>query len=101
MRLWLDPARMAQRGLTATGILNALAEQNVQVAAGQVGQPPSDAGQSYQISVRAVGRLTEPTRIRQHRAEVRDRRHAGAAEGRRPRGAGRRKLRLDFAIQWA
>jgi HAE1 family hydrophobic/amphiphilic exporter-1 len=59
MRLWLDPARMAQRGLTATGVLNALAEQNVQVAAGQVGQPPSDDGQSYQISVRAIGRLTE------------------------------------------
>lgn len=60
MRLWLDPARMAQRGLTATAVLNALSEQNVQVAAGQVGQPPSPEGQSYQISVRAVGRLSEP-----------------------------------------
>jgi len=59
MRLWLDPARMAQRGLTATGVLNALNEQNVQVAAGEVGEPPSDEGQSYQISVRAIGRLTE------------------------------------------
>src|ERR1700727_451233 len=38
MRLWLDPARMAQRGLTATNVLAALQEQNVQVAAGQVGQ---------------------------------------------------------------
>jgi HAE1 family hydrophobic/amphiphilic exporter-1 len=63
MRLWLDPARMAQRGLTATGIQNALAEQNVQVAAGQVGQPPSDSGQTYQISVRAIGRLTEPAQF--------------------------------------
>jgi hydrophobic/amphiphilic exporter-1 (mainly G- bacteria), HAE1 family len=61
MRLWLDPARMAQRGLTATGVLSALNEQNVQVAAGQVGEPPSDEGQSYQISVRAIGRLTEPS----------------------------------------
>jgi hydrophobic/amphiphilic exporter-1 (mainly G- bacteria), HAE1 family len=60
MRLWLDPARMAQRGLTATSVLSALSEQNVQVAAGQVGQPPSPEGQSYQISVRAVGRLSEP-----------------------------------------
>jgi HAE1 family hydrophobic/amphiphilic exporter-1 len=59
MRLWLDPSRMAQRGLTATTVLNALIEQNVQVAAGQVGQPPSNQGQAYQISVRAVGRLTE------------------------------------------
>jgi hydrophobic/amphiphilic exporter-1 (mainly G- bacteria), HAE1 family len=61
MRLWLDPARMAQRGLTATGVLAALNEQNVQVAAGQVGEPPSDEGQSFQISVRAIGRLTEPS----------------------------------------
>jgi HAE1 family hydrophobic/amphiphilic exporter-1 len=59
MRLWLDPARMAERGLTATNMLTALQEQNVQVAAGQVGQPPSRTGQVYQISVRAIGRLSE------------------------------------------
>jgi hydrophobic/amphiphilic exporter-1 (mainly G- bacteria), HAE1 family len=59
MRLWLDPARLAERGLTATTVLNALEEQNVQVAAGQVGQPPADEKQTYQISVRAIGRLTE------------------------------------------
>jgi hydrophobic/amphiphilic exporter-1 (mainly G- bacteria), HAE1 family len=59
MRLWLDPSKMAQRGLTATNILAALQEQNVQVAAGQVGQPPTPSGQSYQISVRAIGRLSE------------------------------------------
>jgi hydrophobic/amphiphilic exporter-1 (mainly G- bacteria), HAE1 family len=58
MRLWLDPARMAQRGLTATNVLNALEEQNVQVAAGQIGQPPNAGDQAFQISVRAVGRLT-------------------------------------------
>jgi HAE1 family hydrophobic/amphiphilic exporter-1 len=60
MRLWLDPARMGQRGLGATAVLAALNEQNVQVAAGQVGQPPSNSNQSYQISVRAIGRLTDP-----------------------------------------
>jgi HAE1 family hydrophobic/amphiphilic exporter-1 len=59
MRLWLDPSKMAQRGLTATNILAALQEQNVQVAAGQIGQPPTPSGQSYQISVRAIGRLSE------------------------------------------
>jgi HAE1 family hydrophobic/amphiphilic exporter-1 len=59
MRLWLDPSKMAQRGLTATNILSALQEQNVQVAAGQIGQPPTPSGQSFQISVRAIGRLTE------------------------------------------
>ncbi len=59
MRLWLDPSKMAQRGLTATNVLSALQEQNVQVAAGQIGQPPSPEGKAYQISVRAVGRLSE------------------------------------------
>ncbi|HUS19011.1 MAG TPA: multidrug efflux RND transporter permease subunit [Terriglobales bacterium] len=57
MRLWLDPAKMASRKLTASDVTNALREQNVQVAAGQLGQPPAPTGQSYQISVRAVGRL--------------------------------------------
>ena len=60
MRVWLDPARLAERGLTATSVLNALNEQNVQVAAGQLGQPPSNPNQSYQISVRAIGRLSDP-----------------------------------------
>src|ERR1700674_2465980 len=59
MRLWLDPSKMAQRGLTATNILAALQEQNVQVAAGEIGQPPTPSGQSFQISVRAIGRLSE------------------------------------------
>ncbi len=61
MRLWLDPGRMAQRGLAATNVLNALQEQNVQVAAGQIGQQPASNGQAYQFSVRAIGRLTEPS----------------------------------------
>jgi hydrophobic/amphiphilic exporter-1 (mainly G- bacteria), HAE1 family len=60
MRLWLDPVRMASRGLTATDVVNALEEQNVEVAAGQVGQPPVRVGQQFQISVRAIGRLSEP-----------------------------------------
>ena len=59
MRLWLDPGRMAGRGLTAPDVVNALAEQNVEVTAGQVGQQPAVDGQSYQVSVRAVGRLSE------------------------------------------
>ncbi|HET9363673.1 MAG TPA: efflux RND transporter permease subunit, partial [Candidatus Angelobacter sp.] len=60
MRLWLDPVRLAARNLTAVDVTNALREQNVQVAAGAVGQPPAPADQGYQISVRAVGRLTTP-----------------------------------------
>ena len=63
MRLWLDPVRMASRGLTAGDVVAALQEQNVEVAAGQVGQPPSQPGQEYQISVRAIGRLSEASQF--------------------------------------
>lgn len=59
MRLWLDPARLAANGLTASDVVAALAQQNVQIAAGQVGQAPASKDQMFQISVRAVGRLTE------------------------------------------
>lgn len=63
MRLWLDPARMASRGLTANDVVNALTEQNVQVAAGSVGQAPAPSSQQFEISVRAVGRLTDPAQF--------------------------------------
>jgi HAE1 family hydrophobic/amphiphilic exporter-1 len=60
MRVWLDPDRLAARALTAQDVVTALREQNVQVAAGSVGQAPAPAGQQYQLSVRAIGRLREP-----------------------------------------
>jgi HAE1 family hydrophobic/amphiphilic exporter-1 len=63
MRLWLDPSRLAARGLTASDVVSALAQQNVQIAAGQVGQAPAPQGQMFQISVRAVGRLTEASQF--------------------------------------
>ncbi|MGH9709926.1 MAG: efflux RND transporter permease subunit, partial [Candidatus Acidiferrales bacterium] len=63
MRLWLDPTRLAARGLTATDVISALNEQNVQVAAGQIGQPPAPTGQAFQISVRAMGQLTDPVQF--------------------------------------
>ncbi len=60
MRLWLDPRRLASRGLTAGDVVNALREQNVQVAAGAIGQSPTRDDQKFQISVRAAGRLHDP-----------------------------------------
>jgi HAE1 family hydrophobic/amphiphilic exporter-1 len=60
MRLWLDPVRLAARKLTASDVVASLREQNVQIAAGQVGQEPAPPGQKVQISVRAVGRLADP-----------------------------------------
>jgi hydrophobic/amphiphilic exporter-1 (mainly G- bacteria), HAE1 family len=57
MRLWLDPQRLASRGLTADDVVTALQEQNIQVGAGQIGQPPSPTGQDFQIDLRAESRL--------------------------------------------
>jgi HAE1 family hydrophobic/amphiphilic exporter-1 len=59
MRLWLDPDKLAARGLTAGDVTAALAEQNVQVAAGSIGDEPSAPDQLFQLSVRAAGRLHE------------------------------------------
>ena len=59
MRLWLDPAKLASRNISAGEVVNALREQNIQVAAGALGDAPAPAEQMYQISVRAMGRLTE------------------------------------------
>jgi len=60
MRVWLDPVKLAARDLTATDVVNALQEQNVEVPAGQLGQPPSNPKQQFQITVNVVGRLTTP-----------------------------------------
>jgi len=59
MRLWLDPGKLARRGLTPADVVDALREQNVQVAAGQIGQPPTAGEQLFQLNVRARGRLIE------------------------------------------
>src|SRR6266850_1683662 len=60
MRVWLDPDKMRARQLSTVDVLNALREQNVQVAAGVIGQPPAPAGQGFQYSVTTLGRLETP-----------------------------------------
>lgn len=60
MRIWIDPVKLAARQLTATDVVSALQEQNVEVPSGQLGQPPSDDKQAFQITVNTVGRLTTP-----------------------------------------
>ncbi|MGB3815248.1 MAG: efflux RND transporter permease subunit [Shinella sp.] len=57
MRIWLDPAKVAARGLTASDVVAAIQEQNVQVAAGSVGQQP-DASAAFQVTVNTLGRLS-------------------------------------------
>jgi HAE1 family hydrophobic/amphiphilic exporter-1 len=58
IRLWLDPERLKARDLTTMDVINALREQNVQVAAGAIGQPPVPSGQAYQYNVSTLGRLS-------------------------------------------
>jgi len=60
MRVWLNPDQLATRDLTAGDVVKALQEQNVQVAAGQIGQPPVPAGLDFQLTMTTLGRLTEP-----------------------------------------
>jgi len=60
MRLWLNPERLAGLGLTAGDVADAVREQNLQAAAGQIGQPPSLPGQPFQYTVTTRGRLSTP-----------------------------------------
>ena len=57
MRVWLDPEKIAARNMTASDVVQALREQNVQVAAGVIGQAPVPQGNAYQLSVSTLGRL--------------------------------------------
>jgi hydrophobe/amphiphile efflux-1 (HAE1) family protein len=63
MRVWLDPSRLAARNLTAGDVVAAIREQNVQVAAGQIGAPPSTASQ-FQLALNVKGRLTDEQQFR-------------------------------------
>ena len=57
LRVWLDPNKVASRNLTASDVVAAIREQNRQVAAGSLGAPPADAGNSFQLSINTQGRL--------------------------------------------
>ena len=59
MRIWLDPEKVKARRLTTNDVVNAIQEQNVQVAAGQVGQPPVPKGQNFQYVINTLGRLED------------------------------------------
>ncbi len=59
MRIWLDPDKVAARGLSASEVVAALREQNVQVAAGALGRPPVPTGSAFQYTISTLGRLRE------------------------------------------
>lgn len=60
MRVWLDPDKLANLGITAVDVQRAVAEQNIQVAAGKIGQSPAPAGTAFEMQVNAAGRLDDP-----------------------------------------
>jgi len=60
MRIWLDPEKLNARNMTAGDVTKALREQNVQVAAGRLGQAPAPKGQEFQLTLNTMGRLLEP-----------------------------------------
>ncbi len=64
MRIWLNPHELQARRLATTDVINALQEQNVNVAAGSIGSAPEPANQPYTYTVNAVGRLTDPSQFR-------------------------------------
>jgi multidrug efflux pump len=59
MRVWLDPEKVAARGLTAGDVIRAIREQNVQIAAGQLGAPPAPGAADFQVAINAQGRLSD------------------------------------------
>ncbi len=63
MRVWLDPEKLWARNLTSSDVVRAVQEQNVQVAAGQIGQPPVPAGQDFQYTMSTLGRLSDPAQF--------------------------------------
>jgi multidrug efflux pump len=60
MRLWIDPEKLASMGMTAGDVVNAVREQNRQVAAGHIGQEPAGEGQPYDLTLTTLGRISEP-----------------------------------------
>ena len=60
MRIWVDPEKLASRDMTASDVADAIRRQNIQVATGQIGQPPVPDGQQVQIPLSTLGRLVEP-----------------------------------------
>ena len=63
MRVWLNPQQLNQRGLVAQDIINAIQQQNAYVAAGQLGMPPTPAGQDFQLTANVPAALSEPAQF--------------------------------------
>ncbi|HEX4414507.1 MAG TPA: efflux RND transporter permease subunit [Lacipirellulaceae bacterium] len=63
LRAWLDPDKLAALGISAADVVAAISQQNIQVAAGQIGQQPVPKGQQFQLTINTLGRLTDPSQF--------------------------------------
>src|SRR6202040_2257579 len=65
MRVWLDPAQVQARGLTADDVVTALRAANIQVAAGSINQPPATSPGAFELAVQTLGRLSSPEQFQE------------------------------------
>ena len=101
MRVWLDPNKLQVRGLMPQDVIQAIQQQSQQVTAGQVGMPPTPAGQAFQYTLNVNGRLDDTERIRgRHRQDRQQRRRHPRARRRLGR-TGRPDLQPDVLTQQA
>ena len=96
MRLWLDPDKMRRWTLSASDVVAAIQQQNIQVAAGQIGQPPVPDGQVFQYTMTTLGRLADPEQFERDDAQERQRGPRRPHEGYRPHRTRRAGLRPDL-----
>ena len=101
MRLWLDPDKLAVRGMTAGDVVNAVKEQNVQVAAGSSAGRRSRQDSALPIHGKCAGPAHRPDPIRRHRRQGGQRRPHHAAERCQPRRVRSRRLQHYQLLQWA
>ena len=96
MRIWLDPQKMALRNLTADDVVTAIQQQNIQVAAGQIGQPPVPHGTGVPVHHHHAGPAGRRRPVRRHDPQDRRPGRAGPAPRRGQGRAGRPELRPDL-----
>ena len=93
MRVWLDPQKMTFRNLTSSDVVSAIEQQNIQVAAGQLGQPPVATGQAFQFTITTLGRLSDSEQFADMILKTDELGRRGPAPRRRPGRAGCAGLR--------
>jgi HAE1 family hydrophobic/amphiphilic exporter-1 len=98
MRIWVNPDELKARNLTMEDVLAAIREQNVQVAAGQVGQAPTPQGQGFQYNVTTQGRLSDPEQFAN--IIVKSVQEEGAARVTRVKDIARVELGAQQYSQW-